>query len=78
MKTTKYFESLRLRSDRSWIKDEWIQSVIDSPEATVIQVDGGIRMWGKIDEAEGRYLRLVFLEDGETLHNMFFDRRFTI
>ena len=34
------------------------------------------RRWGKIEEAEGRYLRVVLLEDGETVHNAFFDRRF--
>ena len=29
-----------------------------------------------IPEAEGKYLRVVLLEDGETVHNAFFDRRF--
>ena len=28
-----------------------------------------------IDE-EGKYLRVVLLDDGETVHNAFFDRRF--
>ena len=29
-----------------------------------------------IEENEGRYLRVILLEDGETVHNAFFDRNF--
>jgi hypothetical protein len=29
-----------------------------------------------IPEMENRYLRVILLEDGETVHNAFFDRRF--
>ena len=43
----------------------------------LIQFDGRIRRWAPIDEAGGRYLRVVLLQDGETVHNAFFDRRFT-
>jgi hypothetical protein len=74
VKTTKYFQSIRSRPDRAIIKDEWIQFVIDNPEDEHIQADGRIRRWAKIDENEGRYLRVVLLPDGETVHNSFFDR----
>lgn len=67
---------MRLRADRTGIKDEWIQQVVEDPEESEIQADGRIRKWGKIKEADGRYLRVVLLEDGETIHNAFFDRRF--
>jgi hypothetical protein len=40
------------------------------------QPDGRIRRWAQIHEADGRYLRVVLLADGETVHNAFFDRRF--
>jgi hypothetical protein len=30
-----------------------------------------------IQLAQGRYLRVVLLQDGETVHNAFFDRSFT-
>jgi uncharacterized membrane protein len=40
-----------------------------------VQADGRIRRWTWIAE-EGKYLRVILLEDGETLHNAFFDRRF--
>lgn len=50
--------------------------MIDHPEREAIQADGRIRRWAPIVEAEGRYLRVVLLPDGETIHNAFFDRRF--
>jgi hypothetical protein len=76
VKTTKYFQSIRTRPDRAIIKDEWIQHVVESPEREYTQTDGRVRRWAKIDENEGRYLRVVLLPDRETVHNAFFDRRF--
>lgn len=75
MKVTEYFKYTRSRSDRENIKDEWIQFVIDNPEKTVIQPDGRYKKWAKINEVE-KYLRVILLEDGETVHNAFFDRRY--
>ncbi|RVT53448.1 hypothetical protein [Rubrivivax albus] len=77
MKVTRYFEATRQRPDRSAIQDEWIQRVVRHPTAEVVQSDGRIRRWAPIVEAEGRYLRVVLLDDGETVHNAFFDRGFT-
>lgn len=74
MKVTKYFESLSTREDRVQIKMEWIQRVAESPEKEHIQADGRIRRWGRVPEMEGRYLRVILLPDGETIHNAFFDR----
>lgn len=76
MKTTAYFEALRRRPDRAAIRNEWIQRTIDSPIREVIQADGRIRRWSAVPEAEGKFLRVVLLEDGETVHNAFFDRGF--
>jgi hypothetical protein len=53
-----------------------IQYVIDHPVTEVIQEDGRIRRWAAIEEMDGRYLRVILLPDGETVHNAFFDRRF--
>jgi hypothetical protein len=75
MKTTQYFEYTRKRSDRALIKKEWINFVVEHPEKTEIQSDGRIRKWAKIKEA-GKYLRVILLEDGITIHNAFFDRSF--
>jgi hypothetical protein len=76
MKTTAYFEAMRRRPDRAAIRDEWIERVIRSPEREVIQDDGRIRCWAAISEANGKFLRVVLLPDGETIHNAFFDRGF--
>lgn len=67
---------MRLRPDRAIIKDEWIQRVLESPVREYIQADERIRRWAKIDEMEGRFLRVILLPDGETVHNAFFDRGF--
>jgi hypothetical protein len=58
------------------IRLEWVQHVIEHPLREVIQADGRIRRWARIEEMEGRYLRVVLLPDGETVHNAFFDRSF--
>lgn len=77
MEFTQYFQAMRLRPDRAIIKMEWIQHVVEHPEKEVIQQDGRIRRWAPIDEMAGRYLRVILLSDGETVHNAFFDRTFT-
>lgn len=41
-----------------------------------VQQDGRIRRWAAIDEAGGKYLLVILLEDGGTVHNAFFDRSF--
>ena len=67
---------MRIRQDRASIEMEWIERAIESPDAEEIQQDGRIRRWKAIDEMSGRYLRVILLPDGETLHNAFFDRGF--
>jgi hypothetical protein len=47
-----------------------------NPVREHVQRDGRIRRWAPIDEMGGRYLRIVLLSDGETVHNAFFDRGF--
>jgi hypothetical protein len=77
VKTTRYFDATRERPDRAVILDEWIEAVIRNPAREQLQSDGRIRRWASIADAGGRYLRVVLLPDGETVHNAFFDRRFT-
>jgi len=50
--------------------------VLDVKET--VQQDGRIRRWASIEEMGGRFLRVVLLADRETVHNAFFDRRFTL
>ena len=75
MKGTQYFHHTRLRPDRAAIRDEWIAATVAHPVHTVIQTDGRIRKWSWV-ESEVKYLRVILLADGETLHNVFFDRNF--
>ena len=75
MKCTQYFLFVKRRPDRAIIKEEWISKTIDNPLKTEIQVDGRIRKWCFIEEV-GKSLRVILLEDGETVHNAFFDRNF--
>jgi len=76
MKTTQYFQYARQRSDRVVILDEWIERVVKNPLREKRQADGRIRRWGRIPEMDNRVLRVILLEDGETVHNAFFDRNF--
>jgi len=78
VKCTRYFEALRSRPDRAIIHDVWIQYVIEHPVKEVIQKDGRIRRWAQIDMMEGKFLRVILLPDGETVHNAFFDRSFSL
>jgi len=73
MKFTQYFLYTRKRLDRAVIKDEWIERAINKPIQTEIQSDARIRKWVKIQEVN-KYLRVILLPDGETVHNAFFDR----
>ncbi len=75
MKTTKYFEYMRQRPDRAIIQEEWISRVIEHAEHTELQSDRRVRKWAWIPEA-GKYLRVILLDDGETVHNAFFDRSY--
>ena len=78
MKTTRYFEEQVLRK-RPYIERAWCVAVVAAPLRRVVQPDGRIRHWGEIQrpgETEMRVLRVVTLDDGETVHNAFFDRNF--
>jgi len=78
MKTTRYFEEQVLRK-RPYIDREWCRQVLASPLRREVQSDGRIRHWGKVtlpDEVRPRYLRVLSLDDGETLLNAFLDRNF--
>ena len=78
MKTTRYFEEQVLRK-RPYIRRDWCRDVLAAPVRRDVQADGRIRFWGKIvraGESQPRYLRVVTLDDGETVHNAFLDRGF--
>ena len=75
MLTTDYFLD-NVLVKRPYIREEWIQLALQTPCHKEVQPeDGRIRHWVWIAEL-GRYLRVVTLEDGKTVHNAFPDRRF--
>jgi len=76
VKVTRYFEAIRNRPDRAIIREAWIEQAIRAPIREKIQADGRIRRWVQVPEMEDRFLRVVLLPDGETVHNAFFDRRY--
>jgi hypothetical protein len=77
MKTTRYFEEQVLRK-RPYLRHEWIAATLADPLERVLQPDGRIRLWRRIVDDTGKtyILRVVTLEDGETVHNAFFDRTY--
>ena len=78
MKTTRYFEEQVLRK-RSYLKVEWIEAALADPLARIVQPDGRIRIWYRVELAEtgkSYIMRFITLEDGKTVHNAFFDRDF--
>ncbi|MEO5364604.1 MAG: hypothetical protein H7838_13415 [Magnetococcus sp. DMHC-8] len=73
---TAYFLAMRLRPDRATIAIDWVRQTASQPEYRRLQADGRWRCWRRIPEAGDRWLRVVLLEDGQTIHNAFFDRGF--
>ncbi|MEL6353973.1 MAG: hypothetical protein AAFR58_19785 [Cyanobacteria bacterium J06627_28] len=75
MKTTAYFRDVVI-TKHPGIQMSWIEHVVTNPVKQPTQSDGRFVVWGNVSEAEGRALRVVLLEDGETPHTAFFDRNF--
>jgi hypothetical protein len=78
LKTTRYFDE-QVSRKRPYIQLAWIAPILAAPIRRVAQPDGRVRMWGAVvdpRDGETRYLRVVTLDDGETVHNAFFDRDF--
>jgi len=74
VKTTRYFREQVLRK-RAYLKIDWIEQILRNPVKKEVQPEGRVRYWGYVEEL-GKYLRVVTLADGETVHNAFPDRDF--
>ena len=75
MKFTQYFLNIQRRPDRAKIRMKWIEETVKNADYTEIQADGRIRKWKRIEE-EDKFLRVILLPNGKTIHNAFFDRSF--
>ena len=58
---------------RPYIRREWCEEALRRPLRRELQPDGRTRLWVYVEEL-GKHLRVVVLEDGETVHNAFPDR----
>ncbi len=74
-KFTDYFEQEVLRK-RPYIEKEWCIYVLENALRAEPQEHNRYRFWAAIPELEGRFLRVVTLEDKLTIHNAFPDRDF--
>lgn len=78
MTMTRYFSEQVLRK-RPYLSFDLCRAVTANPIHRIVQTDGRIRHWGRIvlqNETKTRILRVVTLEDGQTIHNAFIDRNF--
>ena len=71
--TTEHFED-RMR-DRPEIRREWCELAVRQPLQVQVQENGNIRHWIYIMELD-KYIRVVTLPDGTTLHTAFPDHHF--
>jgi hypothetical protein len=74
MKTTRYFEE-QILTKRTYLTIEICRGIIENPLKVEVQEDGRKRYWGLVPELK-KVIRVVTLEDGETIHNAFMDRNF--
>jgi len=74
VKYAEYFTDQVLRK-RAYLKLSWIKKAITKPEYKEKQHDDRVRYWVYIREL-GKYLRVITLADGKTVHNAFPDRNF--
>jgi len=76
-KFTDYFEKEVLRK-RPYIKKEWCIQVLKSPLRVEEQEGNRFRFWGIVEQLEGKVLRVITLQDKQTIHNAFPDRGYKI
>ncbi len=73
---TRYFERVVSKRPERWmVTPGMIISVVKAPARKEQEPNGRIRHWGHIAELN-RWLRVITLDDGETVHNAFLDRSF--
>lgn len=76
MKKSHHFdEDVAKRPDREDINQDWSERGLYEPEYIEVQSNGRIKHWIYVQEKR-RWLRVVILEDGETIHTNFWDRGF--
>jgi hypothetical protein len=73
---TRYFALVVMaKPERRDIDPTDIRQALERPIKQTYQADGRVRHWIWVP-SRARYLRVVTLADGETVHNAFYDRDF--
>jgi hypothetical protein len=72
---TEYFEQ-KVLAKRPYLTKELCIRVVEAPIRVERQETNRFRFWRAISELEGKFLRVITLEDKVTIHNAFLDRRF--
>jgi hypothetical protein len=72
---TPYFENEVLQK-RPYLTKEMCIRVVEAPVRVESQEGNRFRFWAAVPELEGRYLRVITLDDKLTIHNAFPDRVF--
>jgi hypothetical protein len=75
---TRYFVEQVLRKC-PYLTISMCETVVAKPVEKSVQDDGRFRFWGIVrlpEESSGRWLRVITLADGKTLHNAFIDRNY--
>ena len=76
-KYTAYFENEVLKK-RPYLKKKWCEYTINNAVKVKRQEKNRYKFWAKISELEGKYLRVITLNDRITIHNAFPDRGFDV
>lgn len=77
MKVHWYFRKRVLENPkRSRITASICEAIVQDPYRSEVQQDGRLCYWGYVPEI-GYYVRVIVLEDGDTLFNAFEDGDFT-
>lgn len=72
---TPYFVDVVL-ARRPYLRREWCIAVVQNPVRVEPQQLNRWRFWARVPERDGRYLRVITLDNQTTIHNAFPDRRF--
>lgn len=77
MRTSGHFDDdVSKRADRVRIREEWREKALREPEYVEHQQNGRTGRWIYVAE-RGKWLKVVVLADGETIHTNFWDRGFS-
>jgi len=73
---TDYFKnSILTRRSEFLDREDSISEWINHPSKIETQEDGRKKLFAR-DDQTGKWVRIVLLEDGKTIHNIFYDRSY--